>query len=96
VGREWILVGVIVVVVLLVLLTGKRPSRKHESTVGHYDPNAIGQYRLDPATQSYRYELPILPRSGVPVPPGSGPPHRRRRRRAQPGVDRGDEPAPRR
>jgi hypothetical protein len=87
VGREWIFVGVIIVVVLLVVLTGRRPSRERDSTAGHYDPSAIGDWTLDPATMRYRCELPNLPRSGVPVPPGSGPPHRRRRHRARPGAD---------
>lgn len=86
-GREWILVGVIIVVVLLVVLTGRRPSRERDSTAGHYDPSAIGDWTLDPATMRYRYELPTLPRPGVPVPPGSGLPHGRRRHRARPGAD---------
>jgi len=86
VGREWIFAGVIILVVVLVVLTGRR-SRDRDSTAGHYDPNAIGHWTLDPATMVYRYDLPTLPRSGVPVPPGSGPPHRRRRRRARPGAD---------
>jgi hypothetical protein len=83
-GREWVVVGVVVLVVLLVATTGRRSRRGGGSTAGHYDPNAIGQYRLDPATQSYRYELPTLARSGKATEPGSGPPHRRRRRRRRP------------
>jgi hypothetical protein len=45
VGREWIFVGVINLVVLLVVLTGKRSSRERDSTAGHYDPDAIGKMR---------------------------------------------------
>ena len=86
-GPEWIFVGVIILVVLLVIMTGRRSSRERDSTAGHYDPNAIGKWTLDPATMVFRYDLPTLPRSRVPVPPGSGPPHRRRRRRARPGAD---------
>ena len=86
-GPEWIFFGLIILVILLVVTTGMRSSRERDSTAGHYDPNAIGQWNLDPATMVYRYDLPTLPRSGVAVPPGSGPPHRRRRRRARPGAD---------
>ena len=86
-GPEWIFVGVIILVVLLVALTSRRSSRERDATAGHYDPNAIGKWTLDPATMVYRYDLPTLPGSGVSVALGSGPPHRRRRRRAQPGVN---------
>ena len=83
-GPEWVVVGILIVVVLLVATTGRRSGRGGGSTAGHYDPDAIGQYRFDPATQAYRYELPTLPRTGTPAAPGSGPPHRRRRRRRCP------------
>lgn len=79
-GPEWVAVIVIVLVVLLVAVTGRR-SRGRHSTAGHFDPDAIGGYILDPATQSYRYELPNVARTGKPMAPGTGPPHRRRRRR---------------
>jgi len=81
VGREWVVVLIIAVVVLLVATTGRRSGRGGGSTAGHYDPDAIGRYTLDPATQAYRLELPDVARSGKPIAPGSGPPHRRRRRR---------------
>jgi hypothetical protein len=80
-GREWVVVGILVIIVLLIATTGRRSGRRSGSTAGHYDPDAIGQYRLDPATQAYRYELPTLPRSTTSPVPGSGPPHRGRRRR---------------
>ena len=86
-GPEWIFVGVMILVVLLVVMTGRQSSRARDSTAGHYDPSAIGDWTLDPATMRYRYDLPTRPRSGVPLPSGSGPPHRRRRRRARPGAD---------
>lgn len=86
-GPEWIFFGVLILVVVLVVTTGMRSSRGRGSTAGHYDPNAIGDWTLDPATMRYRYDLPTLPRSGVPVPPGRGPPHRRRRRRQRPPDD---------
>jgi hypothetical protein len=75
---DWI---VIVAVLLFVYATGRRSPRDGRSTAGHYDPNAIGGYTLDPATLRYRYDLPTLPRTGAPAVPGSGPPHRRRRHR---------------
>ncbi len=80
-GREWLLVLIIAVVVLLIATTGRRSGRGRGSTAGHYDPDAIGSYTLDPATQAYRLELPNLAPSGKPIGPGSGPPRRRRRRR---------------
>lgn len=80
-GPEWVVFVIIVVVVLLIATTGRRSGRGGESTAGHYDPDAIGEYTLDPATMRYRYDLPTLPRSGKPAAPGDGPPHRRRRRR---------------
>ena len=90
-GPEWIFFGVLILVVLLVVTNGMR-SRGAGSTAGHYDPNAIGDWTLDPATMRYRYDLPTLPRSGVPLPPGSGPPHRRRRRRQVRPLDPPKEP----
>lgn len=79
----WIVIfAVIVAVLLLVYATGGRRSpRDAGSTAGHYDPEAIGGYTLDPATMRYRYDLPTLPPTGAPAVPGSGPPPRRRRRR---------------
>lgn len=88
-GREWVVLIIIVVVVLLIAMTGRRSGRSRGSTAGHYDADAIGQYRLDPATQAYRYELPTLPRSAKPAAPGSGPPHRRRRRRRRTDAESG-------
>lgn len=84
-GREWVVLIIIVVVVLLIAMTGRRSGRSGGSTAGHYDPDAIGQYILDPATQSYRYQLPTLPRSANPA----GPPHRRRRRRRRTDAESG-------
>jgi hypothetical protein len=84
VGPEWIFAAVILLVVLLVAWTGRSSRRDGGSTAGHYDPDAIGGYTLDPATMRYRYDLPTLPRSSGPVPAGEGPPHRRRRRRRRP------------
>ena len=80
-GREWVVLIIIIVVVLLIAITGRGSRRGRESTAGHYDPDAIGHYTLDPATQAYRFELPNVAPSGKPMAPGSGPPHRRRRRR---------------
>jgi hypothetical protein len=80
-GPEWLVFIVLVAVVALVAMTGRRSADGSESTVGHYDPDAIGSYTLDPATMRYRYDLPNLPRAGGAATPGSGPPHRRRRRR---------------
>ena len=63
-------------------MTGQRSARGgKESTAGHYDPDAIGRWIMDPATQTYRYELPNVVKTGGQMAPGSGPPHRRRRRR---------------
>jgi hypothetical protein len=84
VGPEWIFVAVILLVVLLVISTGLSSRRGGGSTAGHYDPDAIGGYTLDPATMRYRYDLPTLPRSSGSMPPGEGPPHRRRKRRRRP------------
>ena len=78
---EWIVVLVVALVVLLVVMSGRRSGREGGSTAGHYDPDAIGRYVLDPATQVTRYELPTLAREGGQMAPGAGPPHRRRRRR---------------
>ena len=83
-GPEWVVFFIIVAVVLLVVTTGRRAGRGAGSTAGHYDPDAIGQHILDPATMTYRHELPTVPRPRVPVAPGSGPPRRRRRGRALP------------
>lgn len=55
----WGVVLIVVIVVLLLIATARRRSpHDGESTAGHYDPNAIGGYTLDPATMGYRYELP--------------------------------------
>ena len=82
-GPEWIVAGVIILVVVLLATTGRRSGRGR-STAGHYDPDAIGGYTLDPATMRYRYDLPTLPRTSASMPPGEGPPHRGRRRRRRP------------
>jgi hypothetical protein len=82
-GPEWAVLIIIILVVILVTTTGRRSGRRG-STAGHYDPEAIGQYKLDPATMAYRHELLTVPRPGAPVAPGIGPPHRRRRRRPRP------------
>ena len=79
--RLVILAVVFVVLLVLVAAGGSRSRRAGRSTAGHYDPDAIGRYTLDPATMTYRLDLPTLPRPGAPVPLGGGPPHRRRRRR---------------
>ena len=78
---------VLAALVIIVGTTGRRSSRGGESTAGHYDPNAIGGYTLDPATMRYRYDLPTLPPGESPMATGSGPPRRRRRRR--PDAERG-------
>jgi hypothetical protein len=83
-GPEWIVAGVVLLVVLLVVMTGRNSRRGRGSTAGHYDPDAIGGYTLDPATMRYRYDLPTLPRSSGSVPFGDGPPHRRRRHGTRP------------
>jgi len=78
----WVVALALVIVVLLLIAAAQRRSpRGGGSTAGHYDPNAIGHYTHDPATMGYRYDLPALPPSGPPAAPGTGPPHRRRRRR---------------
>ena len=76
-GRALVLAAVLVIVLAL-LARGTR--RGGGSTAGHYDPNAIGRYTIDPITKLSRYELPTLPPNGSAAPTG-GPPHRRRRRR---------------
>ena len=80
-GREWVVVLLIALIVVLVTMTGRRSRGGRESTAGHYDPDAIGRWIMDPATQIYRYELPNVARTGGQMAPGAGPPHRRRRRR---------------
>ena len=79
-GREWVVVLLIALIVLLVTMTWRSRGGR-ESTAGHYDPDAIGRWIMDPATQIYRYELPNVARTGGQMAPGAGPPHRRRRRR---------------
>jgi hypothetical protein len=88
-GPFVVILLVVVIVLILVGTTGGRTRRGGESTAGHYDPDAIGQYTLDPATMRYRYDLPTLPRSGAPAAPGSGPPRRRRRRRRRTDTEDG-------
>ena len=86
----WVIVlALIIVLVLLVATAGGRSKRRGGSTAGHYDPDAIGQHTLDPATMRYRYDMPTLPRSSAPAVPGSGPPHRRRRRRRRTDAEGG-------
>ena len=80
-GREWVLVLIIALIVVLIAATSRRSGRGGSSTAGHYDPDAIGRYVMDPATQTYRYELPNVVKTGGQMAPGTGPPHRRRRRR---------------
>lgn len=77
------IVVLIVMALLLIVVgtTGRRSPRGGASTAGHYDPNAIGGYTLDPAMMRYRYDLPTLPPGESPMSTGSGSPHRRRRRR---------------
>lgn len=88
-GREWVVVLIVALIVVLLVTTGRRSARRgKESTAGHYDPDAIGRYIMDPATQTYRYELPTVARTGGQMAPGTGPPHRRRRRR-KPRTDLG-------
>ncbi|MEX0710110.1 MAG: hypothetical protein WD116_02785 [Chloroflexota bacterium] len=70
----------IIVLTLIVVAAGKRSPRDGGSTTGHYDPNAIGSYTLDPATMAYRLDLPTRPESDGPVTPRGAPPRRRRRR----------------
>jgi hypothetical protein len=88
-GPFVIVLLVVVIVAILVGTTGRRTSRSRESTAGHYDPNAIGGYTLDPATMRYRYDLPTLPPGASPMTPGKAPPHRRRRRRRRPDAGSG-------
>ena len=80
-GREWGVVLLIGLIVVLITMTGRRSRGGRESTAGNYDPDAIGRWIMDPATQIYRYELPNVARTGGQMAPGAGPPHRRRRRR---------------
>ncbi len=80
-GGEWLVVLIVAVTVVLVATVSRRSGPREGSTAGHYDPDAIGRYVMDPATQTYRYELPNVARDGGPMAPGTGPPHRRRRRR---------------
>jgi hypothetical protein len=87
-GPEWVVFVVIGVIVLLVATSARR-SGIENSTVGHYDPDAIGRYVMDPATQTYRYELPNVAKDGGPVAHGGGPPHRRRRRARRTGREGG-------
>lgn len=77
----WVIVMVVAIIVVILIATSGRRGRGGGSTAGHYDPNAIGGYSLDPATMRYRFDLPTLPRSSASTVPGSGPPHRRRGRR---------------
>lgn len=86
---EWVVFLVIVLVVLLVAVAGRSAGRGGESTAGHYDPDAIGSYTLDPATMAYRHNLPTLPRTAGSAPTGGGPPHRRRRRLRPPSDQAG-------
>ncbi len=78
-----VILAVVAVLLLLVALDG-RSSRGGGSTAGHFDPNAIGGYTLDPATMRYRYDLPTLPRGSAPAARGTGPPRGRHRRRRRP------------
>lgn len=88
-GGEWVAVLLIALVVVLVAMTGRRSRGGRESTAGHYDPDAIGRYVMDPATQTYRYELPDLAHTGGQMAPGTGPPHRRRRRKRRTDAEGG-------
>lgn len=83
-GPWLIALALIIVVLLLVAASSRRSPGDGRSTVGHYDPDAIGGYTLDPATMAYRFDLPTTPRSDAPAEPGSGPPKRPRRRRRRP------------
>jgi hypothetical protein len=83
VGPEGVIVVVIFLVLALIATTGWS-RRGGGSTAGHYDPDQIGQYTLDPVTMRYRYDLPTMPQSTAPLEPDSGPPHRRRRRHKRP------------
>lgn len=80
-GPWLIAIALVIVVLLLVAASVRRSPRDGGSTVGHYDPNAIGGYTLDPATMTYRFDLPAKPRSGAPPTLRGSPPRRRRRRR---------------
>jgi hypothetical protein len=83
VGPEVVVVVVIFIVLVLIATTGWS-RRSGGSTAGHYEPDAIGEYTLDPATMRYRYDLPSMPPSTSVTESGVGPPHRTRRRRKRP------------
>jgi len=82
VGPWVVAVALVIVVLLLIAAASKRSPRDGEPTAGHYDPDAIGSYTYNPATTTYSFELPTLPRTSAPGAPGSGLPHRCRRRRS--------------
>ena len=89
-GHEWVVILIVALIVGLVATTSRRSARgRNESTAGHHDPDAIGRYILDPATQTYRSELPNVARSGGQMAPGTGPPHRRRRRKRRTDLEGG-------
>ena len=88
-GPGMVVFLIIIGAVIVVVMTGGRSRRSGGSTAGHYDPDAIGGYTLDPATMGYRYQLPTLPRSRRPATPSSGPPRRRRRRRRRTDAEGG-------
>jgi len=76
----WVVaLALVIILLLLIAAASRRSPRNSGSTVGRYDLSAIGQYTLDPATMTYRFDRPTLPRSRAPAAPGAGPPHRRRR-----------------
>lgn len=88
-GPFIVILVVAVIVMVLIGTSGGRSRRNGGSTAGHYDPNAIGGYTLDPATMRYRYDLPTIPPGASPAEPGNGPPDHRRRRRRRPGAGSG-------
>ena len=79
-----VVVAFVVFVVLVLIATSGWWRNDGGSTAGHYDPDAIGEYNLDPATMRYRYDLPTVQRSSASGEPGQPPPHRARRRRKRP------------